>query len=37
MEMGTTLVMISEDWGKGTEGFSIMLGVVVVVFDGEDF
>jgi hypothetical protein len=37
MVRGTALVMISECWDKGTEGFSMMLGVVVVVFDGEDF
>jgi hypothetical protein len=33
----TALVMISDGWDKGTEKFSIMLGVVVVFFDGEDF
>jgi hypothetical protein len=35
---GVASVMIFEGWGKETEGFSVMLGmVVVVVFDGEAF
>jgi hypothetical protein len=37
MVRGVALVMTSEGWGKGTEGFSVMLGVVVVDFDGEGF
>jgi hypothetical protein len=37
MAKGVTSVMISEGWGKGTERFSVMLGTVVVVSDGEGF
>ena len=37
MVIGVALVMTSEGWGMGMEGFSVMLGVVVVDFDGEDF
>jgi hypothetical protein len=37
MVRGVASVMISEGCGKGTEGFSVKLGVMVVVCDGEDF
>jgi hypothetical protein len=37
MVRGVASVMIFEDWGKETEGFSVMLGTVVVDFDGDDF
>ena len=36
MVRGVASVMISEGCGKGTERFSVTLGVVVVC-DGEDF
>jgi hypothetical protein len=37
MVRGEASVMTVKGWGKGTEVFSVMLGAVVVVFDGEDF
>jgi hypothetical protein len=37
MVRGVALVMTSDGWGKGTERFSVVLGTVVVVFDGDDF
>jgi hypothetical protein len=36
MVRGEASVMTVEGWGKGTEVFSVMLGAVVVVIDGED-
>jgi hypothetical protein len=36
MVRGVASVMISEGCGKGTEVFSVTLGVVVVAFDGDD-
>jgi hypothetical protein len=37
MVSGVALVMTLEGWGKEPEGFSGMLGTVVVVCDGGDF
>jgi hypothetical protein len=36
MVRGEASVMTVEGWGKGTEVFSVTLGMVVVVFDGDD-